>query len=419
VNIILDASLLGLGFYHRQAQTGVGRVVEQLLTGLWQADDVHLSLAAPSHLAETMRYVRTVFGRPRPDFVNRPVDKAWGGFENTLLNPLPVGSLPSKVIREGFYRTRKLVGPETAHFDTRGWTAGSIYHSPFYPIPKAISRSKGIRTVQTIHDLIPIYHPEWFPKDDDTVRQVIDHLSPDTQIVTVSQATKDDFCQYTGTDPNRVTPIHLAASPALFHPVTDRNLKRAIRAKYQLDDAPYLLSLATFEPRKNIDHLVRSFVQLAESGDIPKELRLVLVGTKGWKFDKIMAELTQNEALRSRLVVTGFVPDEHLAPLYSDALAFVYPSRYEGFGLPPLEALQCGLPVITSNIAAISEVVDDAAIRVPPTDADALCEAIVQVVNSESIRKTLAEKALKRASLFSWDKFTAEHVAVYKRILSE
>lgn len=418
MNIILDASLLGLGFYHRQAQTGVGRVVEQLMMGLWQADNVNLSLAAPSHLSETMRYVRATLGQSRPDFVNRPVDQAWGRAENALLKPLPISSLPSKVIREGFYRTRRLVGAEMARFDTRRWPMDSIYHSPFYPLPKAVGQNRAIQTVQTIHDLIPIFHPEWFPKDDRTVQEVIENLVPDTQIITVSDATKQDFCQYTGIDPARVTPIHLAASPKLFHVVTDPAQKQAIRAQYGLGDTPYLLSLATFEPRKNIDHLVKSFVRLATSGEIPNDLKLVLVGTKGWKFDKIMDELTQNASLRSRLVVTGFVPDEHLAPLYSDALAFVYPSRYEGFGLPPLEAMQCGLPVITSDIPAISEVVGDAAIRVPPTDSDALCQAIVQVVNSESTRMALSAKALKRASLFSWDKFTAEHVAVYKRLLS-
>ncbi|GAB4040554.1 glycosyltransferase family 4 protein [Spirosoma jeollabukense] len=419
MNIILDAGLLGIGFYHRQAQTGVGRVVEQLMTGLWQADGVNLSLAASSHLPETMRYARVMFGPSRPSFVNRPADQAWGAFENSILSPLAVGSLPSKAIRYGFYQAKKTFGSKSVRFNMNQWTPDSIYHSPFYPIPGAVGRNPTIHTVQTIHDLISVFHPEWFPNGDDTVKQVINSLTPATQITTVSNATKQDLCNYTQIDPARVTPIQLAASPTLFTVVTDTERKRSIRAKYGLGDSPYLLSLATFEPRKNIDHLVRSFVRLATSGDIPADVKLVLVGTKGWKFDKIMAELTQNEALRSRLVVTGFVPDAELAPLYSDALAFVYPSLYEGFGLPPLEAMQCGLPIITSDIPAINEVVGDAAVRVPPTDSDALCQAILTVVASQSVRTALSEKAVKRASLFSWDKFTAEHVALYKRILSE
>ncbi len=118
MNIILDASPLGIGFYHRQAQTGVSRVVEQLVVGLQQANDVNLSLAAPTHLAETMRYARTTFGRATPRFVNPPAGRSKAQIENALLNPFGVGSLPSKVIRQGFYRARKAFGPEEAHFNT-------------------------------------------------------------------------------------------------------------------------------------------------------------------------------------------------------------------------------------------------------------------------------------------------------------
>lgn len=416
MNIILDASPLGIGFYHRQAQTGVSRVVEQLVVGLQQAKDANLSLAAPTHLAETMRYARTTFGTASPHFVNPPAGRSKAQIENALLNPFGIGSLPSKVIRQGFYRARKAFGPEEAHFNTQQWPKGSIYHAPFYPIPGSVANDRSVKTVQMIHDLIPIFHPEWFPSGDSTVRAVLETLPPEAHVVTASEATKQDFCQYTNADPSRVTPIHLAASPTLFYPVTDESAKRTVRAQYGLGDAPYLLSLATFEPRKNTDHLIRCFVRLAKSGEIPANVKLVLVGTKGWKFDKIMEEIAQNQALRSRIVVTGFVPDQQLAPLYADALGFLYPSLYEGFGLPPLEAMQCGLPVITSNVASINEVVGEAAIKVSPTDADALCTAMLTLILSAAVRAELSEKGLKQASLFSWDKFIAEHVALYKRM---
>lgn len=418
MNIILDASPLGIGFYHRQAQTGVSRVVEQLVRGLQQANDINLSLAAPTHLAETMRYARTTFGVASPRFVNPPAGRSRAQIENALLKPFGTGSLPSKVIRQGFYRARKAFGSEEARFDTRQWPQESIYHSPFYPIPKSVASNRSVKTVQMIHDLIPIFHPEWFPSGDSTVRAVLETLPPEAYVVTASEATKQDFCQYTKVDPDRVTPIHLAASPALFHPVTDNSAKLAIRTQYGLGDAPYLLSLATFEPRKNTDHLIRCFVRLINSGELATDVKLVLVGTKGWKFDKIMAEIAHHQALRSRIVVTGFVPDQQLAPLYAGALGFLYPSLYEGFGLPPLEAMQCGMPVITSNVASIKEVVGDAAIKVPPTDADALCQAILSITTSETLRSELSEKGLKQASLFSWDKFIAQHVALYKRITS-
>ena len=418
MNVILDASPLGIGFYHRQAQTGVSRVVEQLVRGLQRDSTVKLSLAAPTHLAETMRYARTAFGAAVPPFVNPPAGQSRAQIENALLNPFGAGSLPAKVIRQGFYRSRKAFGAEEVRFDTRSWPVGSIYHSPFYPIPASVANDRSVKTVQMIHDLIPIFHPEWFPSGDSTVRAVLEMLPPETHVVTASEATKQDFCQYTNADPARVTPIHLAASPALFHPVSDESVKQAVRTQYGLGDAPYLLSLATFEPRKNTDHLIRCFVRLVKSGDIGADVKLVLVGTKGWKFDKIMDELAQNQTLRSRIIVTGFVPDEQLAPLYADALGFLYPSLYEGFGLPPLEAMQCGLPVITSSVASINEVVGDAAINVPPTDADALCQAMLAITTSATLRAQLSAKGLKQASLFSWDKFIAEHVALYRRIIS-
>ncbi|MBC8153154.1 MAG: glycosyltransferase family 4 protein, partial [Bacteroidetes bacterium] len=164
------------------------------------------------------------------------------------------------------------------------------------------------------------------------------------------------------------------------------------------------------------DHLIRCFVRLVEAGELPNDLNLVLVGTKGWKIDALLAEVAKNERIRSRLVFTGFVPDADLAPLYAGALAFVYPSLYEGFGLPPLEAMQCGLPVITSNVSSLPEVVGDAALLVPPTDVDALCQALLTVANSAAVRADLSEKSLARATLFSWTKFIDQHVALYQKL---
>ncbi|GAB3894028.1 glycosyltransferase family 4 protein [Spirosoma agri] len=417
MNIILDASPLGIGFYHRQARTGISRVVEQLVAGLQRADAGTLMLAAPTHLAETMRYAKTAFGDKAPAFVNASGEQAVARFENGLLAPFSPESKPSKAVREIAYRTRRALGREKSRFNAAGLPADSVYHATFFPVPDGL-RQRRLPMVQSIYDMIPILHPEWFTAGEQTVKQVLDTLSPDAWVTTISQATKDDFCAYTGFNPAQVVPILLAASPSLFYPSVDEARNRTVRQKLGIGDEPYLLSLATLEPRKNIAHLIRSFGQLVDGGDLPADVRLVLVGTKGWKFNDIMAEASKNPALAARLIFTGFVQDEDLAPLYSGATAFVYPSLYEGFGLPPLEAMQCGLPVITSDIPAITEVVGEAAIRVSPTDTDALCQAILTVATSQSVRNEMATKGLKQASLFSWDKFTAEHVALYTGILA-
>ncbi|WP_460635062.1 glycosyltransferase family 4 protein [Larkinella harenae] len=416
MNVIIDASLPGIGFYHRQAKTGVSRVAEQLIKGLHESDRVQLSLAAPTHQAETLRYARETFGKQAPPLINRSAEQNWATFENTLLAPFSPQSIPSKVLRQCFYRSRKALKVEDARFPASLFPKGAIYHSPFFAIPGDIASIPHVRKVLTVHDLIPIHHPEWFPAGERAVKDAISTLPPDARVVTVSEATKADFCQFTGFDPDLVTPIHLAASPALFYPQTDSARIKATQQQYGLGDEPYLLSLATLEPRKNLDHLIRCFVQLAESGELPAEVKLVLVGTKGWKMDQVLNDLAKNESIRSRLKFTGFVPDEDLATIYSGALAFVYPSLFEGFGLPPLEAMQCGLPVITSTVSSLPEVVGDAALTVSPTDADALKHAILTLTGSAELRQKLATKARQRAQLFSWERFINEHIRLYQTL---
>ncbi len=416
LNILLDASPLGIGFYYPEAKTGVSRVVEELVRGLEQSKEVNISLVAPSHVSETQRYIQSMFGSVGPPLANSIADRRWASLENTLLRPFEPTSQATKLIRGGLEQIRQVLGMRPSPLPVTKWPAGSVYHSPFFPIPAEVGAAPHIRPVMTIHDLIPIQRPDWFREGEQTVRQVIDSLTPNTHVVCVSEATRTDFLNYTSFTPNQVTTIPLAASRELFYPVTDPDRIAAVQRRFGIMGGEYILSLATFEPRKNIDHLIRSFAILVEERAIPDDFNLVLVGTKGWKFNQIMAEISRTDHLQSRIILTGFVPDEDLAPLYSGALAFVYPSLYEGFGLPPLEAMQCGLPVITSNQSSLPEVVGDAALLVSPTDSDALCQALLTLVNSSSVRAELAQRALERANLFSWERFITEHISLYKSV---
>jgi glycosyltransferase involved in cell wall biosynthesis len=148
------------------------------------------------------------------------------------------------------------------------------------------------------------------------------------------------------------------------------------------------------------------------------DLCLVLTGAKGWDYDRIFGEIANSVDVQDKIILTGYVPDEDLSPLYSGALAFVYPSLYEGFGLPPLEAMQCGTPVITSNTSSLPEVVGDAGIMVAPTDSDALCQAMLDLYCSDALRRDLAQKSLLRAKQFSWQKTTRETINAYKKALN-
>ena len=183
--------------------------------------------------------------------------------------------------------------------------------------------------------------------------------------------------------------------------------EQSLKKKYGIPDAPYILSLCTLEPRKNIDQIIRAFAKLVNESQI-QELNLVLVGPKGWMFDKIFDAIATNTTVKNKIFITGFIPDEDLASIYSEAMMFVYPSFYEGFGLPPLEAMQCGTPVITSNVSSLPEVVGDAGIMVSPRDLDELCQAMLTVYKNPSLRQEMSEKSLHRASKFSWSRCALE-----------
>ena len=217
-------------------------------------------------------------------------------------------------------------------------------------------------------------------------------------------------------NPDRVVVTHWAASELFYLCDNDSEIE-SVKKKYQIPDAPYVLSLSTLEPRKNIDHTIRCFARLVEQENI-HDLYLVLVGTKGWDFEKIFEELANSPKLKDRIIITGYVDDEDLAPLYSGAMAFVYPSFYEGFGLPPLEAMQCGVPVITSNTSSLPEVVGGAGIMVAPTDADALAQSMLDLYNNSDLREQMSFNSIEQAKKFSWQKCTQQTIDAYKAALN-
>jgi glycosyltransferase involved in cell wall biosynthesis len=211
--------------------------------------------------------------------------------------------------------------------------------------------------------------------------------------------------------PERVKVILLAAA-AHFRPVHDAEKIGDARRRYAIPEGDYLLSIANLEPRKNLSHLIHSFLELC-AAQPDRDLSLVLVGSKGWMYEDILA-VSSNSVFSSRVIFTGHIPDADLSTIYSGAVAFVYPSLYEGFGLPPLEAMQCGVPVITSNTTSLPEVVGDAAITVDPSDGDALCDAILRVLSDTQLRADLSRKGLARAQDFSWARCAGQTVELYR-----
>lgn len=290
-----------------------------------------------------------------------------------------------------------------------------IYHSLYYPIHKSLEEFPHLRKVVTIHDLIPILFPEY---NDNTqlLKHTIESIGRNNYAICVSENTRKDLLEYAPyLDPKKVFVSRLAASPDIFYPSLDKEKNTLVKEKYNLPEK-YILSLSTLEPRKNIDHLIRSFVKMITKYDV-KDLCLVLVGSKGWQYDKIFEEYENAKELKERIIITGRIPDEDLAAVYSQANSFYYMSLYEGFGLPPLEAMQCGIATVTSNTSSLPEVVGEAGILLDPKDEDALSEVIWTLYNNDEYRLEYARKAALRAKEFSWDKGVEEHINIYNEIL--
>ena len=193
----------------------------------------------------------------------------------------------------------------------------------------------------------------------------------------------------------------------------------AALSRYGLREGKYILSLSTIEPRKNIPGLVRAFVRSASEGNIPAEIDLIFAGAKGWKCDQSLRAIDDaNRMLGSKRVRwIGYVSDEEKSFVIAGAALFVYPSFYEGFGLPPLEAMALGVPVISSSVSSLPEVCGDAAILVDPKDTDGLAAAMAQVFADPIAAAELVEKGRKQAEKFSWQKAAHETLACYRKSL--
>jgi glycosyltransferase involved in cell wall biosynthesis len=273
--------------------------------------------------------------------------------------------------------------------------------------------------VLTIHDLIPLLHPEWMYRDAESeLRSITRSLEIERDYVIVnSEATARDVHALLGVSRERIFVTPFAAASDIFHPEEDPERIAAVRARYGIPGGDYVLSLCTVEPRKNLPHLVRSFFRLLDQERLA-DLSLVLVGPTGWKAEGVFASLIERPEHRERVILTGYVADADLAALYSGARLFAYPSLYEGFGLPVLEAMRCGTPVITSGTSSLPEVAGEAALYIAPTDPDALCEALRALLTEPGRAAELRRRGLERAARFTWERTAERTVEAYETILS-
>lgn len=422
MKVVYDISALGYGYYRPPAKAGIFRVIENLARGLHRSEDCDLIFCASEsfmHLNESLDYVASDSEFKDVPFPYPKIERDVYRQINALkakINKTPSESQKFllKVIKKLLTYESRLLQKTLERIDPTALNNSDIFHSCIYPLPKQTKKIKSIKNFLTIHDLIPVLFPSFCDKDvDKFFMKILESIDPSTWVTCVSKSTKNDLCNQIKIDPNRVFVTYLAASPELFYPCSNLDAIAQARQKYNIPNAPYILSLSTLEPRKNLDHLIKCFSQLIQQEKI-SDLYLVLVGTKGWKYEKIFETAANFNVASDRIIFTGSVADEDLAAVYSGALAFVYPTFYEGFGLPPLEAMQCGIPVITSNTSSLPEVVGDAGILLSPTDADGLCHNLLSIYNSPALRSEMSARSLQQASKFSWDQCVQETIAAYK-----
>ncbi|MEI6359304.1 MAG: glycosyltransferase family 1 protein [Synechococcus sp. ELA619] len=296
--------------------------------------------------------------------------------------------------------------------------AWAVYHSPYAAIPAEVRHAGFGGIVITLHDLLPVLQPGLFEAENVRLfKAMLADLRPEDHVICVSHSTRDDLLRLQSTPAaDHVHVVPLAATSDLA-PVTDPQVLEAMRRQLGLEAKDRLiLSLGTLEPRKNLNLLLEAFEQLRERHP-QQPFKLVIVGCQGWKIEALLQRLA-GSAAAGAIHCPGFIDDRDLAALYSCADVFVYPSLYEGFGLPPLEAMQCGTAVIVSRSSSLPEVVGDGAWLVEPDDSDQLLARLEDLLQDEQQRQQLARRGRERAKAFSWAQTAQATEQVYRLALS-
>jgi glycosyltransferase involved in cell wall biosynthesis len=292
------------------------------------------------------------------------------------------------------------------------WVTGGLdlFHSPDFVLPPV---SGGIPTLLTVHDLSFVHYADTFDK------RLVDYLNRvvpwsverATHVVADSQATKADLVNLWGVADEKVTVLYSGVD-GRFRPITNPKQLQSMRQTYHLGEQPYLLAVGTVQPRKNYQMLIRAYAKVAK--DWPHNL--VFAGGTGWLIDDILAEVKRHN-LEERVKFIGFVDDGDLPALYSDATLYLFPSLYEGFGLPILEAMACGVPVVSSDASCLPEVVGDAGVLLSPHDENGWSVTIHRLLLNAPRRVELVGAGAVQARRFSWRKSARQLLGIYAGLL--
>jgi glycosyltransferase involved in cell wall biosynthesis len=388
-------------------RTGVPRVAEQFTCGMIRSgmDVTILQCGYSNHLSAVARHLEERTGVPRSRFHRATFfdrlteeDRAWWKY----LRLLP-GALRNRIIER--IMKRSLRDKMRGRF--------TILHSTYADFPRPNLLPANIIKTATIYDVLPLTHPQFFDRGArKRFQRIFDSLQHAHHLFSISEHTKNEFSRLSNYPVEKITVVPPAVDHAVFRAERSPEAFARLREKYHLPAAPYLLSLCTLEPRKNLSFIIQAFGEyLRENPDSPHHL--VLAGGKGWLAEDFFEKCTVPDPLRHRFLFTGYVAEEDLAALYSHAELFVYLPLAEGFGLPPLEAMSCGTPVLVSNNTSLPEVVGHSGYHASPEDLPALVRQLGTILAPAFPLRQHVEHAAKRAAVFTWDAFVQRHLDVF------
>lgn len=287
-----------------------------------------------------------------------------------------------------------------------------LFYSPDFVLPPTLP---GTRALLTVHDLSFLHYPDHFvPKLVRYLSQVVPRSAVRADLILAdSEATRTDLIERLEIPSEKVEVLYSGVAPR-FRPQEEPGERRRLQERYGLGDPsteerrPYVLSVGTLQPRKNYIRLMRAFAELRPDGH-----KLIIAGGEGWLCEPILAEAEKHG---DRIRMLGFVEESDLPALYRGAALFAFPSLYEGFGLPVLEAMACGVPVVCSNVSSLPEVAGEAALLTDPHDEEALAEAMQRVLEDEELQQQMVTRGLERATAFTWERAAQQLLAAFEAV---
>lgn len=419
-NIIFDATVVTNVFYKDSNRTGIFFAARNILNELVKRQDVHVTLYFSSEtiadgerlkesyypncdcLQDVAKY--EVFRAAYRKYRNLYAENCRHRLKRMLLM-IPLGIL--YVFFSVFLKPNK-----------EKLRVNDVYFSPFFKIPSFVREYNNLKSCVFVYDFIPLVFPQYYSKRKAFVSRVMENYKRGDFFFFDSENTRKDACHfYPEITKENVAVIHLAAENE-FKQKLEPALFDKVRAKYKIPQKKkYVFSLCSLEPRKNVLRIVKSFIEFVEKNKVDD--LVLLVGGATWTSFEKKLEKESVKWNKDQIIQTGYIDDGDLPVLYSNAEWFIYTSQYEGFGLPPLEAMQCGCPVIVSNNSSLPEVVEDAGLLIDWDSDLQHVSAYEKYYFNEELRKENGRRGLKRSELFSWKKTVEKIVEVIDSNLSE